>query len=152
MRNFFGEYIIINTGNTRIDDIEPWSVILSHTKYHAKYEFEDFPTESRHSNGHKLYLSPSRHILYSYEPEFIQPLFLDLEEIVSISINLSYRYNDNVLSINNPDFENYRGQVYPWNTDRCMWSIEHNTYYIILCIWFVRCGCCFYDFVSRLYN
>ena len=27
--------------------------------------------------------------------------------------NLTYRYIDDVLSINNPEFENYRGQMYP---------------------------------------
>ena len=38
--------------------------------------------------------------LYSYEVEFIQSL-------------LSFRYIDDVLSINNLDFENYLGQMYP---------------------------------------
>ena len=45
--------------------------------------------------------------LYSYEVEFIQSL------LSTGRFNFTYRYIDNVLSINNPDFENYLGQMYP---------------------------------------
>ena len=44
--------------------------------------------------------------LYSYEAEFIQSL-------LSAGKKRLYRYIDDVLSINNPDFENYLGQMYP---------------------------------------
>ena len=48
--------------------------------------------------------------LYSYEAEFIQSLLSTGKKKISISVQL---YIDDVLSINNPDFENYLGQMYP---------------------------------------
>ena len=45
--------------------------------------------------------------LYSYEAEFIQFL------LSAGKFNFTYRYIDDVLSINNPEFENYLGQMYP---------------------------------------
>ena len=50
--------------------------------------------------------------LYSYEAEFIQSLLSTGKKKLSISVQL-HRYIDDVLSINNPDFETYLGQVYP---------------------------------------
>ena len=51
--------------------------------------------------------------LYSYEPEFIQSLLSTGKEQLASPLNLTYRYIDNVLSINNPEFENHLGQMYP---------------------------------------
>ena len=52
--------------------------------------------------------------LYSYEAEFIQSLLSTGRKRLASQFNLSYRYFDDVLSINNPDFfENYLGQTYP---------------------------------------
>ena len=51
---------------------------------------------------------------YIYEAEFI--LFaLNGKEIVASRFNFTYRYIDDVLSINNPEFENYMGQMYSMN-------------------------------------
>ena len=50
--------------------------------------------------------------LYSYEAEFIQSLLSNGKKIAS-QFNFTYRYIDDVLSINNLDFENYLGQMYP---------------------------------------
>ena len=53
--------------------------------------------------------------LYSYEADFLQPVLLfstGMKQLAS-RINLTYRYIDNSLSINNPEFENYMGQMYP---------------------------------------
>ena len=53
--------------------------------------------------------------LYSYEAEFIQPL-LDIStgrKLLVSWFNFTYQYIDNVLSINNPEFENFLGQMYP---------------------------------------
>ena len=49
--------------------------------------------------------------LYSYEAEFIQSLLSTGNEKLSSQFNFTYRYIDDVLilSINNPDFENYLG-------------------------------------------
>ena len=49
--------------------------------------------------------------LYSYE--FIQSLLSAGKKRLTSQFNFTYRYIDDVLSINNPDFENYLGQMYP---------------------------------------
>ena len=51
--------------------------------------------------------------LYSYEAEFIQSLLSAGKKHWASQFNLAYRYIDDVLSINNPDFENYLGHMYP---------------------------------------
>ena len=51
--------------------------------------------------------------LYSYEAEFIQSLLSTKRKKLASQFNFTYRYIDDVLSINNPDFENYLGQMYP---------------------------------------
>ena len=51
--------------------------------------------------------------LYSYEAEFIQTLLSTGRKQLASRFNFTYRYIDEVLSINNPEFENYLGQLYP---------------------------------------
>ena len=51
--------------------------------------------------------------LYSYEAEFIQSLLSTGRKRLTSQFNFTYRYIDDVLSINNPNFENYLGQMYP---------------------------------------
>ena len=51
--------------------------------------------------------------LYSYEAEFIQSLLSTGRKQLASRFNFTYRYIDDVLSINNPEFENYLGQMYP---------------------------------------
>ena len=51
--------------------------------------------------------------LYSYEADFIQSLLSTGKKQLASRFNLTYRYIDDVLSINNPKFENYLGQMYP---------------------------------------
>ena len=51
--------------------------------------------------------------LYSYEADFIQSLLSAGKKRLASQFNFTYRYIDDVLSINNPDFENYIGQMYP---------------------------------------
>ena len=55
--------------------------------------------------------------LYSYEAEFIQSLLSTGKKKLASQFNFTYRYIDDVLSINNPDFENYLGQMYPAELD-----------------------------------
>ena len=50
--------------------------------------------------------------LYSYEAEFISLLSTGKKQLAS-RFNLTYRYIDDVLSINNPEFEKYLGQMFP---------------------------------------
>ena len=47
------------------------------------------------------------------EAEFIQSLLSTGRKRLASQFNFTYRYIDDVLSINNPDFENYLGQMYP---------------------------------------
>ena len=56
---------------------------------------------------------PADIFLYSYEAEFIQSLLSTGKKKWAPQFNFTYRYIDDVLSINNPDFENYLGQMYP---------------------------------------
>ena len=51
--------------------------------------------------------------LYSYEEEFIQSLLSTGRKQLACRFNFTYRYIDDVLSINNPEFENYLDQMYP---------------------------------------
>ena len=51
--------------------------------------------------------------LYSYEAELIQSLLSTGRKQLASRFNFTYRYIDDVLSINNPEFENYLDQMYP---------------------------------------
>ena len=53
--------------------------------------------------------------LYSYEADLVQSLLSIGKKKLTSQFNLTYRYMyiDDVLSINNSDFENYLGQMYP---------------------------------------
>ena len=50
--------------------------------------------------------------LHSYGVDFIQFLLSAGRKRLAPQFNFTYRYIDDVLSINNPDFENYLGQMY----------------------------------------
>ena len=51
--------------------------------------------------------------LYSYEAEFIQSLLSTGRKQLASRFNFTYRYIDDVLSINRPEFENNLGKMYP---------------------------------------
>ena len=51
--------------------------------------------------------------LYSYEAEFIQTLIKSGKRHLANSFCFTYRYIDDVLSINNPKFGNYIDDIYP---------------------------------------
>ena len=51
--------------------------------------------------------------LYSYEAEFIQSLLSAGKKRLASQFNFTFRYIDDILSINNQDFENYLSQMYP---------------------------------------
>ena len=52
-------------------------------------------------------------VLYSYEAEFLRSLLSAGNKRLASQFNFTCWYIDDVLSINNPDFENYLGQMYP---------------------------------------
>ena len=51
--------------------------------------------------------------LYSYEADFIQTLLSRKQKKLAQKFNFTYRYIDDVLSINNPEFINNIVQIYP---------------------------------------
>ena len=51
--------------------------------------------------------------LYSYEAEYIQTLIKSGKRHLTKSLCFTYRYIDDVLSINNPKFGNYIDDIYP---------------------------------------
>ena len=56
-------------------------------------------------------------ILYTYEAEFIQSLLSAGKKWLASQFNFTYRFIDDVLSVNNSDFKNYLGQMYPPELD-----------------------------------
>ena len=70
-------------------------------------------TDSWHSNGHRLCPSPSWHISVLLRSGIHTVFTLNWKEKLASQFKFTYRYIDDVLSINNPDFENYLGQMYP---------------------------------------
>ena len=52
-------------------------------------------------------------LLYTYEAEFIQSLLSTGKKKLASQFNFTYRYTDDVLSINNPDFDNNLSHMYP---------------------------------------
>ena len=76
-----------------------------------------FPADSRYFNGNQLCPSSSRHISLLYEAEFIQSLLSTGRKQLASRFNFTYRYINDVLSINNPELENYLGQIHPVELD-----------------------------------
>jgi hypothetical protein len=52
-------------------------------------------------------------LLYSYESEFLQHLVKDKKIHEAKAFNFTYRYIDDVLSINNPRFAEFLPLIYP---------------------------------------
>ncbi|KAK3100125.1 hypothetical protein FSP39_015107, partial [Pinctada imbricata] len=51
--------------------------------------------------------------LYSYDAEFIQSLVSEGKRYLASDFNFTYRYIDDVLSLNNPKFADYLSSIYP---------------------------------------
>ena len=60
------------------------------------------------------------------EAELVQSLLSTDRKQLAFRFNFTYRYIDDVLSINNPEFENYLGKVYPHELE-IKDTIENNT-------------------------
>ena len=72
-----------------------------------------FPTDVGIPMGTKCAPLLADIFLYSYEAEFIQSLLPVGKKRLASQFNFTSRYIDDVLSINNPDFENYLCKIYP---------------------------------------
>ena len=51
--------------------------------------------------------------LYSYEAEFIQKLLHEKKKSLAVAFNSTFRYIDDILSINNNQFHSYVDSIYP---------------------------------------
>ena len=58
-------------------------------------------------------ISPSRHFSVLIRSGLLQSLLSTGKEKLASQFNFTYRYIEDVLLINNPDFETYLGQMYP---------------------------------------
>jgi hypothetical protein len=56
--------------------------------------------------------------LYSYETEFGQKLLQDNNKKLTVSFNHTFRYIDDILSINNHNFHNFVHLIYPDELER----------------------------------
>ena len=90
-------------------------VWVSSWQYFRGFCRKSLPGDSWHSNGYEFCPSPllADIFLFSYEAEFIQSLLSTGKKQLASRFNLTYRFIDDVLSINNPEFENFLGQMYP---------------------------------------
>jgi hypothetical protein len=52
-------------------------------------------------------------VLHAYEADFLQGLFKNKERKLSQTFNSSFRYLDDVLSLNNSQFGDYLHRIYP---------------------------------------
>ena len=66
----------------------------------------------QHTSTFALYFF-STFFLYFFSTFFSSLCSLLERKKIASQFNFTYRYIDDVLSINNPDFENYLGQIYP---------------------------------------
>jgi hypothetical protein len=71
------------------------------------------PTVCWNSNGYELCSVVSGSVLCSYEAEFIQKLLHEKYKSLAVAFNSTFRYIDNVLSINNNHFHSYVDSIYP---------------------------------------
>ena len=73
---------------------------------------KSLPADSRHSNGYQLCPFSRQHLFIFIRSRFHTGFALNGKETASL-FNPNYRYIDDVLSINNLEFDNYLGQIYP---------------------------------------
>ena len=86
---------------------------VSGRQYFRGFCGKGFPADSRYSNGTNCAPLLAEIFLYSYKAEFIPYWLSTGRKMLAYRFNFTYRYIDDVLSINNPEFENYLGQMYP---------------------------------------
>ena len=72
-----------------------------------------FSTDSRNTYGYKLCSSSRRLVSYSYETDFIQGLLKKNEKKIARTFHFTFRYIDDVLSLNNSRFGDFIDRIYP---------------------------------------
>ena len=87
--------------------------LSSSWQYFRGFCRKSLPADSRHSNGYELCPSSRRHLSVFIRSGFHTIFALYGKEALASRFNLTYRYIDDVFVDNNPEFENYLGQMYP---------------------------------------
>jgi hypothetical protein len=72
-----------------------------------------FSTDSRHTYWYKLCSSSRRLVPFSYETDFIHGLLKKKEKKLPRSFNFTFRYIDDVLSLNISKFDDFVDRIYP---------------------------------------
>ena len=72
-----------------------------------------FNNKQSDTYGYKLIFFSLAFPLYSYEADFIQGLLKKNENKLARSFNFTFRYIDNVLSLNNSRFGEFVDRIYP---------------------------------------
>ena len=73
-----------------------------------EYEICSISTDSRHTYGYKLLVDL---FPYSYEADFIQGPLKKNEEKLAWSFNFTFRYIDDILSLNNSRFGDFVDRI-----------------------------------------
>ena len=84
----------------------------SSSQYFRGFCRKSLPEDSRHSNGYESCPSSCWYLSVFIRSGFHTIFALNGKE-TAYRFNLTYRYIDDVLSINNPEFENYLDQMHP---------------------------------------
>jgi len=72
-----------------------------------------FSPDSRHTYGYKLCSSSRLFVAFWYEADFIQGLLKQTEDKLARCFNFTFRYIDDVLSLNNSRFGDFVVRIYP---------------------------------------
>ena len=92
--------------------------------------------------------------LYSYEAEFIQTLIKSGKQHLAKSFHYTYRYIDDVLSINNPKFGSYIVDIYPAELEiKDTTDADHRASYSAYYYYYGSPGFCtsIFDLMRNLY-
>ena len=82
-------------------------------QYFRSFCRKSLPADSRHVNGYELCPSSHRHLSVFIRSGIHKSLLSTGKKQLASLFNLTYRYIDDVLSINDQEFENYLDQMYP---------------------------------------
>ena len=116
-----------------------WNSFIFKNGYH-RYKFlapkASIAADSCYTNGNIV--PPPEPKYFSTHEEIITVFALNWKETASW-LNFIYRYIDDVLSINNPEFENYLGQMYPVELEiKDMTESSISASYLELLVWIWR--------------
>ena len=113
---------------------------ISSWQYFRGFCRKSLPADSRHSNGYALCPSSQRHLSVFIQSWFHTVFAVNRKKQLASRFNLTYRYIDDVLSINNPVFEYYLDQKYPAELeikDTTESTTSASYLHLLLAIWLI---------------